>query len=135
MLILWSHINVSPGTGQWYISRTATGRDGRCIFRSTYSIYIHIFLISLLETMDINTKMLFSLQKLRMNNMQRASAVAIAAVLSKCGFNLHHVKVWPKKTHTNIVFFSKCMFRHGVVRVFVSFCVLVFVRAILSWCP
>jgi len=27
------------------------------------------------------------------------------------------------------------MLRHGVVRVFVSFCVLVFVRAILSWCP
>jgi len=27
------------------------------------------------------------------------------------------------------------MLRNGVVRVFVSFCVLVFVRAILSWCP
>jgi len=31
--------------------------------------------------------------------------------------------------------FSKCLLRHDVVRVFVSFCVLVFVRAILSWCP
>ena len=30
---------------------------------------------------------------------------------------------------------SKCMLRHDVVRVFVSFLVLVFVRAILSWCP
>jgi len=27
------------------------------------------------------------------------------------------------------------LLRHDVVRVFVSFCVLVFVRAILSWCP
>ena len=31
--------------------------------------------------------------------------------------------------------FSKCLLRHGVVRVFVSSLVLVFVRAILSWCP
>ena len=31
--------------------------------------------------------------------------------------------------------FSKCLLRHGLVPVFVSFCVLVFVRAILSWCP
>jgi len=30
---------------------------------------------------------------------------------------------------------SKCLLRHDVVRVFVSFLVLVFVRAILSWCP
>ena len=37
--------------------------------------------------------------------------------------------------NTKIVFFSKCLLRHGVVRVFVSLCVLVFVRAILSWCP
>jgi len=34
-----------------------------------------------------------------------------------------------------ICFVSKCLLRHYVVRVFVSFCVLVFVRAILSWCP
>jgi len=30
--------------------------------------------------------------------------------------------------------FSKCLLRHDAVRVFVSFCVLIFVRAILSWC-
>jgi len=30
---------------------------------------------------------------------------------------------------------QECLFRHDVVRVFVSFLVLVFVRAILSWCP
>ena len=30
---------------------------------------------------------------------------------------------------------SKCLLRHDVVRVFVSFIVLVFVQAILSWCP
>jgi len=32
-------------------------------------------------------------------------------------------------------FFSKCLLRHGVLRVFVLFCVLDFERAILSWCP
>ena len=31
--------------------------------------------------------------------------------------------------------FSKCLLSLYVVRVFVSFCVLVFVWAILSWCP
>jgi len=35
----------------------------------------------------------------------------------------------PKKTK---IVFSKCLLRHGVLRVFVSFYVLVFVRAILS---
>jgi len=33
------------------------------------------------------------------------------------------------------IVFSKCLLRHGVLRVFVSFSVLVFVRAILSVCP
>jgi len=37
-----------------------------------------------------------------------------------------------RKTQEND--FSKCLLRHGVLRVFVSFCVLVFVRAISSWC-
>ena len=32
-------------------------------------------------------------------------------------------------------FFLKCLWRHGILRVFVLFCVLVFVRAILSRCP
>ena len=31
--------------------------------------------------------------------------------------------------------FSKCLLRHDVVGVFVSSLALVFVRAILSWCP
>ena len=31
--------------------------------------------------------------------------------------------------------FSKCLLRHDVLRVFVSSLVLVFLRAILSWCP
>jgi len=31
--------------------------------------------------------------------------------------------------------FSECMLRHGVLHVFVSFCVLELGRAILSWCP
>jgi len=30
--------------------------------------------------------------------------------------------------------FYTCLLRHGVLRVFVSFCVLVFVRTILSFC-
>jgi len=34
-----------------------------------------------------------------------------------------------------VVFFSNCLLRPGVLRVFVLFCVLVFVRAILSWRP
>jgi len=42
-------------------------------------------------------------------------------------------KIEKSEKHKNIGFF-KCMLRHGVVRVFVSFFVLVFVRAILSWC-
>jgi len=33
------------------------------------------------------------------------------------------------ETHKHIIS-SKCLLRHGVLRVFVSFCVLVFVRAI-----
>ena len=55
-----------------------------CIFRSTCSNYIHIFQISLLETIDINTKLLNVLEKLQMNKMQRTSAIAVAAYLSKC---------------------------------------------------
>jgi len=38
----------------------------------------------------------------------------------------------PKNTKN---MFSKCLLRHDVVRVFVASLVLVFVRAILSWCP
>jgi len=41
---------------------------------------------------------------------------------------------WIKKEIKHIVC-STCLLRYGVVRVFVSFCVLEFVRAILSWCP
>jgi len=43
-----------------------------------------------------------------------------------------HICIYEKH---NIIVFSKCLLRHDVVSVFVSFCVLVFVRAILSWCP
>ena len=39
----------------------------------------------------------------------------------------------PKNTKKYM--FSKCLLRHDVVRVFVSSLVLVYVRAILSWCP
>jgi len=30
--------------------------------------------------------------------------------------------------------FSKCMLRHGIPRVFVFLCLLIFVRAMWSWC-
>jgi len=43
-------------------------------------------------------------------------------------------KKW-KIRKTQKYMFSKCLLRHDVVRVFVSSLVLVFVRAILSWCP
>jgi len=37
--------------------------------------------------------------------------------------------------YTKNRFFSECLLRFGVLRVFVLFCVFVFVWAILSWCP
>jgi len=40
-----------------------------------------------------------------------------------------------KLRKTQKYMFSKCLLRQDVVRVFVSSLVLVFVRAILSWCP
>jgi len=43
-----------------------------------YSIYVDIFHISLLETMDLKTKLLISLE-LRLSNKQRTSDIAIAA--------------------------------------------------------
>jgi len=46
------------------------------------------------KAMDINTKILNSLEKLRMNNMQRTSAIAVAAVLSECVFTSITVRVW-----------------------------------------
>ena len=84
--------NKSVGTGRCFMSRTATGREATSVFRRTFSICIHIFLISLLETMDIhlNTKILISNEMLRMNNMQRTSAIAIAAVLSECSCHVHY---------------------------------------------
>jgi len=52
----------------------------------------------------------------------------------------NHFVAWLKNTqgksekHKNI-FFSKCLLPLSVLRVFVLFCVLVLVRAILSWYP
>ena len=46
--------------------------------------YIHTFLISRMVTIDINTKVLFTLEELRMLKMQRTSVIAVATVLSKC---------------------------------------------------
>jgi len=46
------------------------------------------------KAMDINTKILNSLEKLRMNNMQRTSSIAVAAVLSECVFTSITVRVW-----------------------------------------
>jgi len=38
-----------------------------------------------------------------------------------------------KNTKNSVIF--KCLFRLRFLRVFVLFCVLIFVRAILLWCP
>ena len=48
-------------TGRCFISRTATGREATCIFRSTCNIYIHIVLILLLEIRDLYIIYLFFL--------------------------------------------------------------------------
>ena len=60
--------------------------------------------------------------------------------ISEVGVVIHDLYL---ETYMSSVFFfrktqlkkSKCLLRHSGLRVFVSFCVLVFVRAILSWCP
>jgi len=49
--------------------------------------------------------------------------------------NTKQIKTETSEKHKQIVFISICLLRFGVLRVFVLFCVLVFVRAILSWCP
>ena len=45
---------------------------------------MHIFLILILDTMAINTKLLIAFEKLRMIKMQWTSAVAVAVVFGKC---------------------------------------------------
>jgi len=62
--------------------------EKRRVFSEEQLASIYIFFISLL---DINAKIQILLEKLRMGNMQLTSAIiAIAAVLSDCGFHLHH---------------------------------------------
>jgi len=66
--------------------------EATCIRRRTYCIYIDI---SLLMIKTSNTKVYISFEQLRMNNMQRTSAFKMFAVLSKCGFHLHHCQSQP----------------------------------------
>jgi len=63
---------------------------------------------------------------------------------TKVGLNRVPRQLWPFKLIHNVFstgctrkcfLFYKCLLRHDVVRNFVSSLVLVFVRAILSWCP
>jgi len=61
--------------------------EATCICISMYCIYIDI---SLLETKNINTKLYILLDQLRRNNTQWTSAIKKFAVLSNCGFHLHH---------------------------------------------
>ena len=53
----------------------------------------------------------------------------------RSSFFFYSIIVWFKISRVFKYSVSKCLLRHDGVRVFVSFCVLVFVRAILSWCP
>ena len=53
---------------------------------------------------------------------------------TKTGFCKHDLNL-KKIRKTQKYSFSKCRLHHDVVRVFVSSLVLVFVWAILSWCP
>jgi len=60
-----------PGTDRCCTSRTATGREATCIFRSTDTIELHTYFSHFSpEAIDINTKILISHEKLRVNNMQ-----------------------------------------------------------------
>ena len=58
-----------------------------------------------------------------------------SASLQSLLFLIHYRNISLNWKNTKLIVFSICLLRHGVLRVFVSFCVLVFVRAILSWCP
>ena len=66
---------------------------------------MHVFLISLHETMDINTKLLISLETLRMNKMPLASVFAVSTILSECGGNRNKRNVWIKPESASDVVF------------------------------
>jgi len=62
---------------------------------------------------------------------KKAASVLCLFMRKKYSFKNKNTKI--RKTQKYM--FSKCLLRNDVVRVFVPSLVLVFVRAILSWCP
>jgi len=87
------------GTGRRFMSPTEW--EAMC-----FCIYIDI---SLLKTKNVNTKIYSSPEQLRMINMQRTSAIAIFAVMSKCGFHLHHCQSQPQSFLFTTCFFGGIM--------------------------
>ena len=79
---------------------------------------VYIFKSNAFSTLFNKTIFFNQTKQAKMKEMNRHLYLHIACVL---------------KTQT--IVFSKCLLRHGVLRVFELFCVFVFVRAILSWCP
>jgi len=61
--------------------------EATCICRSTYWICIDM---SLVKIKNLNSIIYVSLEELRMNNMQRKSAIQMFAILSKSCFHIHH---------------------------------------------
>jgi len=82
-----------PGTGRCFMSRTVTGVTKRVFAKVHYGINTHI---SLLKTKNINTKIYISHEQLRMNDMQRTSAIAFFVILSTCVFHFYHCQSQPK---------------------------------------
>jgi len=66
---------------------------------------MHLFLISHLETIDINTKLLISLETLRINKMPLTSVFAVSTILSECGGNRKKRNVWIKPESASDVVF------------------------------
>ena len=61
--------------------------EATCICRSTYRICIDMTLVKI---KNLNSIIYVSLEELRMNNMQRKSAIQMFAILSKSCFHIHH---------------------------------------------
>jgi len=98
---------------------------------------MHFFFLFLLQQMLRKCKVCYSLNwfKLPMKVINRTKAVTqhfLENSFKKLSIK-ENKKIKIRKSQKYSL--AKCLLRHDVVRVFVSFLVLVFVRAILSWCP
>jgi len=75
--------------------------EAMCIFRSTYCIYIDILLQ---ETKTINTEIYILLEQLRMNNMQRTSAIKFLQSWASMVFIFITVRVSLSLSYLNNLF-------------------------------